>query len=78
LRGEDGIIDQENGEMASLTIRTRRRNVMKKMFFCVLVLLAFVFAFGQPAIAAPNPPVVVDQLILLNPGDVFGECAFGV
>ena len=52
---------------------------MKKMFIGIFVLLAIGLAFGQPAIADPNPPTDVDVTFDL-PANFFapGQCAFGV
>ena len=50
---------------------------MKKRFICVLVLSALGLAFGQPAIADPNPPIDAD-FSLDAPADIGGpgQCAF--
>jgi len=49
---------------------------MKKMFFGVVVLLAFGLAFGQPAIADPNPPVDADFTFDVPANWPGGGCAF--
>jgi hypothetical protein len=48
---------------------------MQKMCSRVLAVLVLGFAFGQLAVAAPNPPEDVDQTITLQAGEV---CAFAV
>lgn len=51
---------------------------MKKMFVGVSILLALGLSFGQPAVAAPNPPEDVNFTLVLPAGAVFGHCAFDV
>ena len=48
---------------------------MKKMFIGIFVLLAIGLAFGQPAIADPNPPTspLIFRLIFLRRGNVPSE-----
>lgn len=51
---------------------------MKTMVIGVFVLLALGSAFGNPAAAAPSPPVIADTTFVIPAGSVFGECAFDV